>query len=83
MILPSKHLSHERALLTVGARILRHLYQPKTVSALWEEFRFGDEKESNSTSSGLNYDGFILSLDLLFLVGAIEMKEGVLARRTS
>jgi len=83
MILPSKHLSQERALLTAGARILQHMHQPKTVSALWEEFRFGDEKGLHSTSTVLNYDEFVLSLDLLFLIGAIEMKEGLLARRTS
>ncbi len=37
MILPAKHLSQDRALLTVGARLLAHLSQPLTVSALWEE----------------------------------------------
>lgn len=37
MILPSKHLSQDRALLTVGARLLVHLSHPKTVSSLWEE----------------------------------------------
>ena len=82
MILPSKHLSQDRALLTVGARILQHLHQPKTVSALWEELPRRDEGESDSTSV-LSYDGFVLSLDLLFLIGAIEMEEGLLARKAS
>lgn len=37
MILPSKHLQQDRALLTVGGHILTYLVWPKTVSALWEE----------------------------------------------
>ena len=32
MILPSKHLSQDRALLTVGAHVLTFLAHPKTVS---------------------------------------------------
>lgn len=35
MILPSKHLPQDRALLTVGAHVLTFLAHPKTVSALW------------------------------------------------
>lgn len=82
MILPSKHLSQERALLTVGARILQHLDYPKTVSALWEEIAFPFENLSLSTFSQ-NYDGFVLALDLLYLTGAIEMEDGLLSRRKS
>lgn len=82
MILPSKHLSQNRALLTVGARILQHLHQPKTVSALWEELQHGGEEKRYSTPM-LVYDEFVLALDLLFLIGAIEMEEGLLAPKTS
>ena len=82
MILPSKHLSHDRALLTVGARILQHLQQPKTVSALWEELpRQG--KEPSYSILPLSYDGFVLALDLLFIMGTINMKDGLLARKTT
>lgn len=80
MILPSKHLPQDRALLTVGARILPYLSQPKTISALWEELRRSavDQKKL----SPLRYDGFVLALDLLFLIGAIELQGGLLSRRT-
>jgi hypothetical protein len=37
MILPTKRLGIERAMLTVGAEILELLTEPKTVSRLWEE----------------------------------------------
>ena len=80
MILPTKHLSQERALLTVGTQLLSHLVQPKAVSALWAEI-------SRSTIPGQNkkpplrYDTYILTLDLLFLMGAIELQGGLLRRK--
>ena len=82
MILPSKHMSQDRALLTLGARLLQHLHLPKTVSALWEELPRRGEGDSHSTSA-LNYDEFVLGLDLLFLLDAIEMEEGLIARKAS
>lgn len=82
MILPTKHLSQDRALLTVGARLLTHLTQPKTVSALWEEILrpIGTESAENPA---LRYDAYVLTLDLLFLMGAIELHDGLLRRRKS
>jgi hypothetical protein len=35
MIIPTKGISADRALLTVGAQILQQLDQPRTVSASW------------------------------------------------
>lgn len=81
MILPSKHLPQERALLTVGAIILRHLSHPVTVSALWEQMpRSAGEHKAPPP---LRYDAFVLALDLLFLVGAVELRDGLLVRGTS
>ena len=39
MILPDKHLSVERWLVSLGATVLEHLRQPRSVSALWESAR--------------------------------------------
>lgn len=82
MILPSKHLSQDRALLTTGGRILQNLNRQKTVSALWEELK-RRTNEAMSESVPLSYDNFVLALDLLFLLGAIEIQEGLLRRRVS
>jgi len=78
MILPSKHLPQDRALLTVGAAILRRLSHPITVSALWEQEprAVGGQK----APSPLRYDAFVLALDLLFLIGAVELHDGLLVR---
>lgn len=78
MILPTKHLAQDRALLTIGARILPSLENPITVSALWDQLS-GDLKSANSRNS-LRYDTFVLALDLLFLMGTIQLSEGLLIR---
>lgn len=79
MILPSKHLSQNRALLTVGAVILRHLSVPITVSALWEQLSHFSRDQT--AVSPLRYDSFVLALDLLFLMGAVDLHDGLLVRR--
>lgn len=76
MILPSKHLSQDRALLTVGSQLLMYLSQPKTVSGLWQTISC-----QSGERSPLRYDAYILALDLLFLLGAIELRHGLLHRR--
>lgn len=80
MILPSKHLSQDRALLTVGATILRLLSEPKTMSALWEEMLH--LAPGTKMSPHLRYDGFVLALDILFLIGAIDYEDGLLRRKS-
>jgi hypothetical protein len=39
MILPTKHIAQNEALLGVGATILARLTAPRTVSSLWDELR--------------------------------------------
>jgi len=81
MILPTKHLSQDRALLTVGARLLTQLTQPKTVSALWEEISRSDNAAPDHKKPALRYDAYVLTLDLLFLMGLIELQDGLLSRK--
>lgn len=79
MILPTKNISTDRALLSVGAHILQTLRHPKTVSAVWNELSQADREHSIPR---ITYTWFILALDLLYMLGAIELKDGVLRRRT-
>ena len=82
MILPTKHLPHDRAFLTVGSRLLVCLSEPMTVSALWEAVSKGD-KWTDSTKPALRYDAYVLTLDLLFSIGAVELHNGLLIRSSS
>lgn len=76
MILPSKHLSQDRALLSIGAKILRQLQRPKTVSAIWDELSKTNEK---TVMPNIDYNSFILALDLLYSMNAISLEDGVLS----
>jgi len=82
MILPTKHIPQNRALLTVGSYILKQLDKQKTVSALWEEIIAEYNNEQNA-NPGISYDWFVLALDLLFAIEAIEIKNGLLYRKAS
>lgn len=81
MILPSKHLPQDRALLTVGGHVLTFLSRPKTVSALWEELNRHAGGISTTLPRLITYDWFLLALDLLYALGAIELENGLVARR--
>lgn len=81
MILPSKHLPQDRALLTVGGHVLTFLVRPKTVSALWEELNRQDQGMVTIRPRRITYDWFVLALDLLYSLGTIELENGLVARR--
>lgn len=78
MILPTKHIRPDRALLAVGGDLLASLREPTTVSRLWDDVRSrrGDAGEP----APINYDWFVLALDLLFIVGAVELDRGLLRK---
>ena len=82
MFLPSQHLPQDRALLTVGAHVLTVLARPKPVSALWEELNRRDAGLA-ATPRRITYDWFLLALDLLYALGAIELESGLVARRAA
>ena len=72
MILPTKHIPLERSLLAAGAAVLPLLGNPATPTALWERAKRVPEIGS--------YGRFVLTLDFLFAVGAIEMADGLIVR---
>lgn len=81
MILPTKGVSADRALLTVGAQIIRELDEPSTVSGLWHLVRVKRAQDENATP--LTFDWFVLALDLLFAVGAIRTGPANTLRRAT
>ncbi|MDO7873098.1 hypothetical protein Q5H93_00015 [Hymenobacter sp. ASUV-10] len=78
MILPSKHLPEDRALLTIGGQLLGLLARPKTISVLWEEFR-----ARPTNTSPVSFDWFVLSLDLLASIGTITLDGNRIVRKAS
>lgn len=80
MILPTKHTRPDRALLGVGADVLGLLVQPMTVSSLWDAIRL--RRSAETSSPAINYRWFVLALDLLYAIRAIELERGVIRRAT-
>ena len=81
MILPTKHIRTERALIGVGGEVLGLLTEPMTVSRLWDGLR--ERRSIASPNAPVNYTWFVLTLNFLFIIGAIETKRGVIARTMS
>ena len=71
-LLPDKHVPTSRSLVGIGALVLSHLERPASVSHLWESVRNNREVAS--------FGNFVLSLDYLFAIGAIDYEHGQLSR---
>ena len=72
MILPTKHIPARDSLLAVGSLLLENLGRARTITGLWETVRARGEVSP--------YGRFILALDLLYAVGAIEIRDGMISR---
>jgi hypothetical protein len=75
MILPTKHITQDEALIGVGATVLKYLNAPLTVSSLWERLR----AEPNVGT----FERFVLAANLLYVIGALDIKDGLLIRTAS
>jgi hypothetical protein len=74
MILPTKRLTENRALLVIGGEILQSLKEPKTISRLWAELN------RHKSGSPLAFDWFVLALDLLYTLKSIELNHGLITK---
>ena len=71
-ILPTKHIEEKDTLLYSGAIILNELSKPKTVSELWDI-----AKNFDSIST---YERFVASLDMLYILGLVDLKDNKLIK---
>jgi hypothetical protein len=79
MLLPTKGIAPQRALLTVGASIIALLDTPATVSGLWE--RYSQKATPNDDKGKVTFDWFAMALSMLFAMHAIAWNgAGQLAR---
>ena len=75
MILPTKHVSLDKSLLGAGAVVLPLLVEPMTTTGVWEQVK-------NAPEIG-GYGRFILTLDFLYAIGAIDMVNGLIVRKAN
>lgn len=81
MITPTKGIAPDRALLAVGAQIVLQLDQPLTVSQTWGRLR--DWRRAHEHLAPLSFGWFVLALDVLFALGALDIREDLLVVRRS
>jgi hypothetical protein len=79
MLLPTKGIDADRALMSVGADILESLRVPRTVSGTWEHFRGGGL--NTGRREAISFDWFTLALSYLYSIGALTMDSGGRLRR--
>ena len=72
MILPDKNIKLEYSLLNCGAIVLNEISEPQTVSLWWDKVRDFDVL--------INYERFLLTLDYLYTINAITLKNGLISR---
>ena len=75
MILPTKNISPDRALLTLAGKVFQGLSTPRTVSGVWDDFR------AQQQARPISYAFFILAVDLLFLMKLVMLDNDGLIRR--
>ena len=75
MIMPTKYLKEDEALIGVGGLLLQHIQDHANISSLWEEIK--------TNHAVLNFERFVLALDFLFILGLIEFKKNEIIRVVS
>jgi hypothetical protein len=73
MILPSKHIKLSESLIGLSGFLLKLLKEPVTIDDLWAKF----QKVNNTPiyPAYHSFDNVVLGLNLLFLMGAINIDE--------
>ncbi|MEU4121096.1 ABC-three component system middle component 6 [Streptomyces virginiae] len=79
MITPTRSIAPDRALLSVGAQVLMQLDEPKTVSQTWAKLR--EWRAEHGYGSPVTFGWYVLSLDLLYALGAVQLVDELLTRR--
>lgn len=75
MILPDKNITLSNSLIGLGSKIIIELNTPQTVSSLWEKVR-------KRYLEIRTFERFVLTLDLLYAMGLIEVENGIIKRIT-
>lgn len=79
MILPSKSIPPEKSLIALGGSVLELLQEsPLTVTSVWTELH---AREKAAYAAPISFEWFVLSLDMLYALGAIELEPAGVLRR--
>lgn len=77
MLMPTKHIKTENAIIGVGGEVLDLLDHDKTVSRVFHDLQ---QKRKESELTTIHFDWFLLAVDFLYAIGAIRFEAGVLKK---
>ena len=72
MILPTKHIRISESLIGLGGYLLKLLDKPMSIDNLWFKYT---NYNNNKFPAYHHFDNVVLSVNLLFMMGIIEIKE--------
>ena len=78
MVLPTRHIRPDRSLVGLGGEVIAALERPMTMSKLWDTIR--RRRSADNAEAVVDYRWFVLALDLLYTIHAIELERGVIRR---
>ena len=81
MITPTKGIAPDRCLLAVGAQVLLQLDEPRTVSQAWSRLKAW--RLENDHTSPVSFGWFVLALDVLYSMGAVDLDQDLLVARSA
>lgn len=77
MLMPTKHIKTENALIGLGAEILSELTYAKPVSTLFHNIQLQRHDKQSAT---IHFDWFLLAVDFLYIIGAVDFKDGLIEK---
>ncbi|GGY03765.1 ABC-three component system middle component 6 [Streptomyces tanashiensis] len=81
VITPTKGIAPDRCLLAVGAQVLLQLDEPRSVSQAWARLKAW--RAEHGHYSPVSFSWFVLALDVLYSMGAVELRRDVLVARSA
>lgn len=72
MIMPSKYVREEEAIIGVGSILLQHIKNNINISTLWENVK--------TNHIVVTFDRFVIALDFLYILGIIDVKQNDIVR---
>lgn len=73
MILPKKHLSLDESLFGFGAYLLNNIGKNSNIDRLWRNYL--SDYKNNIYSVKFTFDQYIITIDYLFAINAIEINQ--------
>lgn len=79
MLMPDKHIRIAESLLGLSTFILEALTSPRTVDDLWAVLQ--QDMSNKAYPANQTFENLVLSLDVLFALGTIELSDSGIIKR--